>query len=109
MANAAVPCQCLIRLAYYEVSPTDLNQRFTVAHPVHRGASKSKRVQTEEPGMANKVEDIRNIAIVGHGSAGKTTLVDHLLVKTGAVNANPSVDERNQHLRLRRRRETPQV
>ena len=43
--------------------------------------------------MAKKVENIRNIAIVGHGSAGKTTLVDHILVKTGAVNANPSVDE----------------
>ncbi|MCA9263595.1 MAG: GTP-binding protein, partial [Planctomycetales bacterium] len=43
--------------------------------------------------MAKKVEDIRNIAVVGHGSAGKTTLVDRLLVKTGTVNANPSVDD----------------
>ena len=43
--------------------------------------------------MAKKVEDIRNIAIVGHGSAGKTTLVDHILVKTGTVKANPSVDD----------------
>ena len=43
--------------------------------------------------MAHKVEDIRNVAILGHGSAGKTTLVDRILVKTGAVNANPSVDE----------------
>lgn len=44
--------------------------------------------------MANvKIEDIRNIALCGHGSTGKTTLVDKLLVKTGAVNANPSVDE----------------
>src|SRR3954467_2121632 len=42
--------------------------------------------------MARNVEDIRNIAISGHGSAGKTTLVDHLLVKTGAVSGQPSVD-----------------
>lgn len=40
-----------------------------------------------------KVEDIRNVAFCGHGSAGKTTLVDRVLVKTGAVNANPSVDD----------------
>jgi elongation factor G len=42
--------------------------------------------------MARNVEDIRNIAVCGHGSAGKTTLVDHLLVKTGAVTGQPSVD-----------------
>jgi elongation factor G len=43
--------------------------------------------------MAGKVEDIRNIVVCGHGSSGKTTLVDHLLVKTGAVSAHPSVDD----------------
>lgn len=42
--------------------------------------------------MAKQVEDIRNIAVCGHGSSGKTTLVDQLLVKTGAVSAQPSVD-----------------
>ena len=40
-----------------------------------------------------KVEDIRNLVLCGHGSTGKTTLVDRLLVKTGAVSANPSVDD----------------
>ena len=42
--------------------------------------------------MTRNVADIRNLAICGHGSAGKTTLVDQMLVKSGAVNANPSVD-----------------
>src|SRR4029078_13283880 len=42
--------------------------------------------------MAKKVDDIRNIAVCGHGSSGKTTLVDQLLVKTGAVTGQPSVD-----------------
>ena len=39
-----------------------------------------------------KVEDIRNVAIVGHGAAGKTSLIDRLLVKTGAVEGQPNVD-----------------
>ncbi len=44
--------------------------------------------------MANvQVQDIRNLVVCGHGSTGKTTMVDRLLVKTGAVNANPSVDD----------------
>jgi elongation factor G len=42
--------------------------------------------------MTRNVADIRNIAICGHGSAGKTTLVDQLLVHSGAVKNNPSVD-----------------
>lgn len=41
-----------------------------------------------------KIEDIRNLVLCGHGGCGKTTLVDNMLVKTGAVNAaHPSVDE----------------
>lgn len=37
--------------------------------------------------------DIRNIAFCGHGSSGKTTLLDKLLVKTHAVGGHPSVDD----------------
>ena len=45
--------------------------------------------------MARNVSEIRNIAVCGHGSSGKTTLVDQLLVKTGAVTGQPSVDAGN--------------
>ncbi len=38
------------------------------------------------------VADIRNVAFCGHGSAGKTTLVDKILIRTGAASGNPSVD-----------------
>ena len=40
-----------------------------------------------------QVADIRNIAFCGHGSAGKTTLVDRLLLSTGMFNRPASVDE----------------
>src|SRR5919201_1552243 len=40
-----------------------------------------------------KVEDIRNIALVGHGAAGKTSLADALLYKAGAVDRRGSVDD----------------
>jgi elongation factor G len=40
-----------------------------------------------------KVEDIRNVVLCGHGSTGKTTLVDKLLVRTGTVTSNPSVED----------------
>lgn len=40
-----------------------------------------------------KVEDIRNIALCGHGGAGKTSLADALLVQTHAVTTHPSVND----------------
>ncbi len=40
-----------------------------------------------------QVDQIRNIVLCGHGSAGKTTLVDTLLNHTGAVKRQASVDE----------------
>ena len=39
------------------------------------------------------IQDIRNLVLCGHGSAGKTTLADSMLYKTGVVNALPSVDD----------------
>jgi len=39
------------------------------------------------------VEQIRNVAFCGHGSCGKTTLVDKILFTTGAVNREATVDE----------------
>src|SRR5437763_7128179 len=40
-----------------------------------------------------RTEDIRNVALVGHGAAGKTSLADTLLFKAGAVDRRGSVDD----------------
>ena len=40
-----------------------------------------------------QAEEIRNIAFCGHGSSGKTTLVDKLLSSTGTVNRHASVED----------------
>src|SRR5438128_11668928 len=42
---------------------------------------------------SHKVEDTRNIALVGHRAAGKTTLADAILFKAGAVDRRGSVDD----------------
>jgi elongation factor G len=40
-----------------------------------------------------QVADIRNIALAGHGAAGKTSLADALLFKAGAAERKGSVDD----------------
>src|SRR5262245_24479540 len=41
----------------------------------------------------HNVEDIRNLALVGHGAVGKTTLADALLFHAHAVDRKASVDD----------------
>src|SRR5437764_9207872 len=41
----------------------------------------------------HNVEDIRNVALVGHGAVGKTSLADALLFHAKAVDRHGSVDE----------------
>ena len=39
------------------------------------------------------VDDVRNVALVGHGAVGKTTLADLMLFRAGAVSRAGSVDD----------------
>lgn len=43
--------------------------------------------------MAHKTEDLRNVALAGHGASGKTTLADAMLFRAKAVDRRGSVDD----------------
>jgi elongation factor G len=43
--------------------------------------------------MTYKTENIRTVALLGHGSAGKSTLAEALLLKTGAITAPGSIEK----------------
>src|ERR1700722_2088847 len=65
-----------------------------MSKPRRKERGGAARFSLQELEMAKyKVEDIRNIALVGHEQAGKTSLADDLLFKAKAVDRRGSVED----------------
>ena len=45
--------------------------------------------------MTEKIQGLRNIALVAHGGAGKTSLAEVMLFNTGVINRHGRVDDGN--------------
>ena len=44
--------------------------------------------------MANSTDLIRNVAIAGHGSTGKTSLLEHILFQGGAIGKPETIESK---------------
>src|SRR5690606_502026 len=63
------------------------------AFPARREGTSSDSQQESTTLMARPIDSIRNVALVGHGAVGKTTLADLMLHKAGVNSRAGSVDE----------------
>jgi elongation factor G len=79
-----------------------MRESYPTAHPPTRRPSRRRcewfygggqQSTLEVPVSGHRTELIRNVVLVGHGGAGKTTLADALLARAGAVSRPGRVDD----------------